>query len=82
MAGPPTVILGYAEAAMYLRTDPGPNISAMISIHGQREFGIESNILGRLDRTFDDIEPPDPANPTAASQAKRLRRWNAENGRV
>jgi len=39
---PQLAIFGYSEAAMFLRSSPQPDITAIISIHGSREFGVEA----------------------------------------
>jgi hypothetical protein len=65
MPHPPPLILGYS---MFLRRSPPPEVVAIISIHGRREFGVEfvptsdatARHPRRLDLTFDDVEVPLP----------------------
>ncbi len=37
-------ILGYSEAAMFLRSDSGARVAAIVSIHGNREFGVDADV--------------------------------------
>lgn len=80
MSHPALIILGYSDAAMFLREQPAPDISAIISIHGRREFGVEADVPRRLDLAFDDVDVPDAADPIAAWRTMSRRRWSAENG--
>ena len=82
MAYPELIVLGYSEAAMLLRGHPKPHMSAMISIHGQREFGVEADAPRRLDLAFDDVEVPNATDPIAAWRMASRRRWTAENGLI
>src|SRR5437879_1819679 len=80
MTSPLLAILGYSEAAMFLRRAPAPNVKAIMSIHGQRECGVESDVECRLDLAFDDVEIAAAAGPLAMLRATARRRWAAENG--
>ena len=80
MPHPDLAILGYSEAAMYLRRAPSPNVRAIISIHGRREFGVEADVTHRLDLTFDDVEAPAPDDLMATLRATSRRRWAEQNG--
>jgi predicted protein tyrosine phosphatase len=73
-------MLGYSEAAMFLRSTPAPNLAALISIHGDREFGVEADVQRRLDLTFDDVEAPQPDDVMSLQRAMSRKRWAAENG--
>jgi predicted protein tyrosine phosphatase len=78
---PPTpVILGYSEAAMWLRTDPGETIAGVVSIHGPREFGVGLPDVPRLDLILDDVELPDPADPESLLRTHARERWAREHG--
>jgi predicted protein tyrosine phosphatase len=77
---PAIVILGYSEAAMFLKRDPAPDLVGLISIHGRREFGVEAQVPRRLDLTFDDIEVPDPQDVWSLQRALSRKRWDAQNG--
>jgi hypothetical protein len=60
MSHPTLEILGYSEAAMYVRGASRPEIRAIISIHGRREYAVEADGVTRLDLLFDDVNVPDP----------------------
>ena len=80
MDHPTLVVLGYSEAAMFLRAKPRPNVTAIISIHGRREYGVEAEVMHRLDLTFDDVEVVAPGDVVALQRAFSRRRWAEENG--
>lgn len=80
MTVPKLAILGYSEAGMFLRATPRPNVSAILSIHGAREFGVEADVAHRLDPTFDDVEVPAADDLAAMQRAVSRRRWAKENG--
>jgi len=67
---------------MFLRAKPAPQVSAVISIHGTREFGVELECAHRLDLTFDDVEVARPGDLEAMERAMMRRRWNEQNGLV
>jgi predicted protein tyrosine phosphatase len=80
MQHPALVILGYSEAAMFLRGTPTPKVGALISIHGGREFGVEADVPFRLDLRFDDVEVPSADDVTAIHRAMSRKRWAEQNG--
>lgn len=80
--GPELAVLGYAEAAMFLRGPRGSNVRAIVSIHGRREFGVESSVVPRIDLTFDDVEVPEPGDEMTRLRAASRRRHAVENGLV
>ena len=80
MTHPQLCILGYSEAAMFLRGSPTPNVAAIISIHGAREFGVEAEVAHRLDLTFDDAEVAAAHDVTAIQRAMSRKRWLEQNG--
>jgi predicted protein tyrosine phosphatase len=82
MNHPPLAIFGYSEAAMFLRRTPKPHISAIISIHGRREFGVEADVPHRLDLTFDDVEVVPPDDRVALQRAMNRKQWAEQNGLV
>ena len=67
---------------MFLRAQPAPEISAVISIHGRREFGVELECEYRLDLHFDDVEVVRAGDLEAMERAMMRRRWNEQNGLV
>ena len=67
---------------MFLRANPAPVVSAVISIHGRREFGVELTCEHRLDLGFDDIEVVRPGDLEAMEREMMRRRWNERNGLV
>ena len=73
-------IFGYSEAAMFLRRSPQPNITAIISIHGNREFGVEADVKHRLDLTFDDVEVARENDEITMQRVLSRKRWNEQNG--
>ena len=80
---PPLAIFGYSEGAMFLRGPAGANVAAILSIHGSREFGIESNVpCDRLDLTFDDVDVPQADDLMSLQRTTARRRWAEENGLV
>jgi predicted protein tyrosine phosphatase len=80
MPRPRLVILGYSEAAMYLRGASGGEVGALISIHGPREFGVEAAVSRKLDLTFDDVEVPVPGDVLSMQRAMGRRRWAEQTG--
>ena len=82
MPHPPLVILGYSEAAMFLRGTARPPVAAVVSIHGRREFGVDADMGRRLDLTFDDVEVPAPDDAMALLRTAARRRWAEQNGLV
>lgn len=57
---PSVLILGYSEAAMYLRQPEAERVHAIISIHGQREYPVETGRAAHaLVLQFDDSEALD-----------------------
>jgi predicted protein tyrosine phosphatase len=56
---PSVLILGYSEAAMFLRQPEAHQVRAIISIHGNREFPVETSQASHaLVLQFDDSESP------------------------
>jgi predicted protein tyrosine phosphatase len=82
MAHPQLAIYGYSEAAMFLRGTPKPDVAGIISIHGQREFGVEADAPRRLDLHFDDVDVPPTNDIFAIQRAMSRRRWALSNGLV
>jgi predicted protein tyrosine phosphatase len=82
MLYPQLVILGYSGASMFLRASPKPNVSTIISIHGQREFGVEGDVAHRLDLHFDDTEVAMAHDAGAMQRLMSRRRWNEQNGLI
>lgn len=82
MSLPPLAIFGYSEAAMFMRRLPEPNVAAIISIHGRREFGVEADVPHRLDLTFDDVDVAPSGDMVALQQSLNRRRWAEQNGLV
>ena len=67
---------------MFLRGPSGQSVTAIVSIHGRREFGVESSVPHRLDLTFDDVEVPAPGDLEATQRAMARKRWAEQNGLV
>lgn len=80
MTRPHLVILGCSEAAMFIRGMPPPRITAVISIHGQHEFGVDVDAPRRLDLTFDDVDVPEPFDVESIQRVTSRRRWAEVNG--
>lgn len=74
------VVLGYSEAAMFLRGPRGAGVVGILSIHGAREHGVEFQIHDRLDLEFDDVEVPDGSDQMAMLRTSSRRRWAEQNG--
>lgn len=73
-------MLGYSEAAMLLRRPKGLAIDAVISIHGQREFGVEAEGVERLDLVFDDVSIDRRDHPDAVRKQADRRRLEEKTG--
>jgi predicted protein tyrosine phosphatase len=78
---PKLLVLGYSESARFLRSAEAEQISAVIAIHGQREYpvdvsGIEHSIVLR----FDDADVPDENDPLGAARMHQRRREAAAIG--
>jgi predicted protein tyrosine phosphatase len=82
MHHPPLVVLGYSEAAMFLRKSPPLSVAGIISIHGSREFGVDATAPCRLDLRFDDVEIPIPNDQMAMLRAASRRLWAEQNGLI
>src|SRR5438094_7988 len=80
MAHPSIAIFGYSEAGMFLRRVPALDIAGIISIHGNREFPVESDVTRRLDLQFDDVEAPIPGDELSALLAIGRQRMARQNG--
>ena len=65
---------------MLLRGPSGPDVAAVISIHGRRGFGVEADVAHRLDLTFDDVEVAAADDPMAVLRVTSRRRWAEQNG--
>jgi predicted protein tyrosine phosphatase len=78
---PDLAVFGYSQAAMYLARTPAPNVTAIVSIHGRREFAVPSAPgVPRLDLSFDDVDVPAPDDDVGQIRAAARRRWAAEVG--
>ena len=82
MKHPPLVILGYSEAAMFLRRPRATDVRAILSIHGRREFPVEASAGHRLDLEFDDVEVPVEGDVESLTRMMARRRWAEINGLV
>jgi len=83
MKHPQLVVLGYSEAAMFLRGAAGPAVKGIISIHGAREFGLEAaGVTRRLDLRFDDVEIAEAGDVMGMQRVMGRRRWCELNGLV
>jgi predicted protein tyrosine phosphatase len=82
MTHPVLAIFGYSDGSMFLRATPKPNVAAIISIHGRREFGIKADVAHRLDLAFDDVDVPPPGDEMAMLRAASRRRWCEQNGLI
>ena len=80
---PSVLILGYSEAAMFLKQPEAADVSAIISIYGHREYPIEPEFqCKRLTVQFDDAEVECEKDPLRASQLRIRRRDAAEIGLI
>lgn len=79
---PDLIVLGYSEAAMFLQRRPPPNVMAILSIHGQREYGVDYDPPLRLDLSFDDVDVSSDTDPVAVWRTQSRRRWSEQNGRI
>ncbi|HEY2587983.1 MAG TPA: hypothetical protein VGI81_19725 [Tepidisphaeraceae bacterium] len=82
MKHPQLAIFGYSEAAMFLRGTSPPPVGAIVSIHGRREFGVESDVPRRLDLAFDDVEIAVADDVMAMQRAMSRKRWAEQNGLI
>ena len=78
--GKSLVVLGYSEAAMFLRRPEAERVRAMISIAGQREHHIEGLFERRLDLRFDDVPSEEGLDEVAAYRLRVHRRKASELG--
>jgi len=78
---PELVVLGYSQAAMFLRRADSPPLAALITIHGQREHALTADGVPHiLDLAFDDCEAPNPRDLIQAARLRLRQRENAETG--
>jgi predicted protein tyrosine phosphatase len=79
---PRLVVLGYSEAAMFLKQPMAAELSAVISIHGQREYPLElaDPVAHHLTLEFDDSPAPDDSDPLQAARVQLRKREAAEIG--
>lgn len=81
MSHPPIVALGFAEASALVNNPGGAAISALLCIHGPREFAVESPAVPlRKVLRFDDTEAPDPEDPLSAAMFRFRQRRAAADG--
>ncbi len=81
MTHPPLLILGYSEAGMLLRKPGAVDVRAIISIHGQREYAVETGgVPHRLVLRFDDTEAPSTTDPIHAARVRLRQREAAKVG--
>jgi len=81
VAHPAVLILGYSEAAMYIRGPSAADVNAIISIYGQREYPLDVEGLAHaLILRFDDTEAPNEDDPIHAYQIRLRQRKAAEIG--
>jgi predicted protein tyrosine phosphatase len=81
MAHPPVLILGYSEAAMWLRETAAANVCAIIAIKGQRDCIVETGGVPRsLILEFDDMEAPSRTDSVHAARIRMRQRQAAEIG--
>jgi predicted protein tyrosine phosphatase len=82
---PSLTILGYSQAAMFLRGERQPDVAGVISIHGAREFGVDApRVAHRLDLVFDDVDvaPAASDDVAAVQRAAVRRRWAEQIGLI
>ena len=78
---PGVLILGYSEAAMFLRQGEADCVQAIIAIRGQREHVIEvPNGVPSLVLQFDDSQAPDEGVPLDAARFRLRQREAAAVG--
>lgn len=77
---PSFLVLGYSEAAMYLKSDRSEPIEAAICIHGQRDPVLACECKHRVDREFDDCAMEDSSDVFAAYRSRIMKRKAAEVG--
>lgn len=83
MAYPPVIVLGYSEAAMLLKKPESADVQAIIAIHGQFEFPVESDAVSRiLVLRFDDSEAQSATDPIEAARIRLRQREAAKSGRA
>lgn len=75
------LVLGYSEAAMYLRQVGADEIQAIVAIHGQREHPIEvPSGVPSLILQFDDSQAPDEEDPLDHARFRLRKREAAAVG--
>ena len=77
---PSFLVLGYSEAAMYLKSDHLEPIEAAICIHGQRDPVLDCECRHRVDLLFDDCAIEDSSDAFAAYRSRTMKRKAAEVG--
>lgn len=81
MSHPLVLILGYSEAAMLLRKPGTVDVRAIIAIHGQREYPVETEgVAHSLVLRFDDSEAPRQTDPIHAARIRVRKREAADYG--
>ncbi|MEO0477239.1 MAG: hypothetical protein AAF085_14920, partial [Planctomycetota bacterium] len=77
---PRFLVLGYSEAAMFLKADQSESVEAAICIHGQRDPVLECECNHRVDLQFDDCAMADSSDAFAVYRSRTMRRKAAEVG--
>lgn len=67
---------------MLLRGPSGEEVRGVVSIHGQREHGVDAKVGIRLDLAFDDVDVVDPGDLVAMQRALSLKRRREQDGLV
>lgn len=77
------IVMGYSEAGMFLRAPGAAEVVGVVSVHGRREYGVETEAgVPRLDLVFDDVDVPVAGDTRAWAEVESRRRWNAANGLI
>lgn len=78
---PPLLVLGYSQAAMLLRKPDRSGVEAIIAIHGQREYPVDTDgVRHSLILDFEDTEAPSRTDPIHAARIRMRARKAAEIG--
>jgi predicted protein tyrosine phosphatase len=80
MHPPQLVVLGYSEAAQFLRQTDPRLLAGIISIHGTNESGLSTHAIPRLDLLFNDIDAPPKTDPIATYHARQTRLAHEAHG--
>jgi predicted protein tyrosine phosphatase len=77
---PAVIVLGYSEAAMYLKQGGAKEVRGLIAIKGFGEHAAEAAVAHRLVLEFDDVKSIDESDPVSVWRGRMAQEEAKKNG--